>query len=123
MQTSEGRITRISRAHVAVIAIRCRTARARSTRARIIGSARISIAARIIVVAVYAAGHIVARVGRAHIAVVAIRRRTANARTARAGVIGGASISIGARTGVVGVLTAVDRVTRVIRANVAIAAT
>src|SRR5206468_11345328 len=83
------------RAGIAVVApLSVRGADARPGRAGVAGGAGIEIVARQGVWRVHAAGHRVARVGRAHVAVDAVGRRAADADAARTGVRRGAGAAV-----------------------------
>lgn len=122
VHTTQERIARVRRADVTVVAVRSRTTNTRPTGARVVRRASVIVAAWIRVVRIHAPGGDVARIGRAHIAVITIRRRTTHARPIRAGVIRRAFILVIARIGVIHVLTTRDRMTRVCGADLIIIA-
>ena len=93
-----------------------------AARAGVRRRAGVAVVARRRVVRVDAAGRRVARVVRAHVAVVAVGRRAADAEAARAGVGRRAGVPVVAGGGVVRVDAAGRRVARVVGADVAVVA-
>jgi len=123
-------LTRIVRAHIAVVALASlaaldaaadRRPGANSARADIATGAGVTVVAWVGVVGVLAARGGVARVIRAHVAVVAVQRCTA-ADPTRAGVVGGTHVPVVTRRRVVGVEAAAHRTTEIVRAAVPVIA-
>ena len=115
-------VARVVRADVAVVAVRRRAADAKAAGARVRRRARVAVVAGRRVVRVDAAGRRTARVVGADVAVVAVRRRAADAEAAGAGVGRRAGVPVVARGRVVRVDAARRRVARVVRADVAVVA-
>src|SRR5262249_36980919 len=102
--------------------IRRRAAHACATRAGIIRGAGVAVAAWGHIVHVHAAAGWIARIIRAHVVVVAIQRRTADARSKCTCIVCGTGVAVVAPAGVVVVIAARYRVAAVIRAYVSVVA-
>lgn len=122
MHAAGHRTASVVRAHVVVVAIRCCTAVASASAARVVRRASIAVITRQRVVRVDTTCDHVARVCRAWVAVAA-HHRTAAANSTRALIIRGTGVVVIARISVVGVHASVDWVAAIGCTNVAIAAT
>lgn len=121
----------VRRADVAIVARRRgrafhaagdRRALAGSVDAHVIAGARMPVTAGVRIVGVGAAGRRIARIVRAHIPIVAIRRRTRNAGAAVARISCRAGTSVAARQRVVGVAASNCRIAEIIRAHIVVIA-
>lgn len=122
MHATIGRIARIIRAEILVIAIGRRTHDARSSGALIAGGACTSVRARIGVVHVHTADRRSTAVVCADVVVVAVQRRTPDALAARTMIIGGAGVYVIAWIRVIVMEAADGLVAHIVRAGITVVA-
>ena len=122
MNASRAWVARITGADVGIVAIGRRSPHATAFRTGVIGRTGIGIIARESVVGVDAPGGWIARIIGADIGVVAVRRRTADTTTDRAGIVRGTGVAVVTRGRVVGIHTSGGRITGIIGADIGIIA-